>query len=53
VKTKKPVTKSKPLNVKSGLKAGRLAVNHSKPGLKVKSGVKGGRLAGNHARVVL
>jgi hypothetical protein len=36
------------LKVKSGLKGGRLAANHTGPGLKVKSGLKGGRLAANH-----
>jgi hypothetical protein len=41
------------LQVKSGLKGGRLASNHGKAGLKVKSGLKGGRLASNHSRVSL
>ena len=37
------------LKVKTGLKGGRLAANHSR-GLKVTTGLKGGRLAANHSR---
>jgi hypothetical protein len=40
------------LNVKTGLKGGRLAQNHNR-GLKVTSGLKGGRLSSNHNRPVL
>lgn len=41
------------LQVKSGMKGGRLAANHGKASLKVKSGLKGGRIAMNHGRVSL
>ncbi len=36
------------LKVKTGIKGGRLAVNHNFPGLKVKTGLKAGRLSANH-----
>jgi hypothetical protein len=54
-KTKSPKLKSSQggLNVKSGVKGGRIALNHGKAGLTVKSGVKGGRLAVNHSRAGL
>jgi hypothetical protein len=41
------------LVVKSGLRAGKLAVNHNRTGLRVKSGVRGGKIAVNHSRVLL
>lgn len=41
------------LKVKTGIKGGRLATNHSRAGLKVRSAVKGGRLASNHTRAAL
>lgn len=37
------------LKVRSGLKGGKLATNHTRT-LKVRSGLKGGRLAQNHNR---
>lgn len=41
------------LKVKTGIKGGRIATNHTRSGLKVRSGIKGGRLATNHARAAL
>jgi hypothetical protein len=43
------------LVVKSGIKGGKLAVNHNRAGLRVKSGVRAGagKLATNHSRVSL
>ena len=34
--------------VRSGLKAGRISVNHNGTVLAVRSGLKGGRIAANH-----
>ena len=36
------------LKIKSGIKAGKLAANHSTRGLKVKAGIKAGKLSSNH-----
>jgi hypothetical protein len=44
--------KTKSLKVKTGVKGGKLAANHSRS-FKVKTGLKGGRLAGNHSRTLL
>lgn len=41
------------LAVKSGLKAGKIATNHSRATLRVRTGLKGGKLATNHSRGVL
>jgi hypothetical protein len=43
------------LVVKSGIRAGKIATNHSRTGLRVKSGVRAGagKLATNHSRVAL
>ena len=41
------------LAVKSGLKGGKLATNHSRSALRVRTGLKGGKLATNHSRSVL
>jgi hypothetical protein len=38
------------MKVRSGVKGGRLATNHTRRALKVRSGLKGGRLSGNHSR---
>jgi hypothetical protein len=38
------------LKVRTGLKAGRISLNHARTGLRVRAAVKGGRLAGNHSR---
>jgi hypothetical protein len=35
------------LKVKSGIKAGKFATNHSARGLKVKAGIKAGKIATN------
>jgi hypothetical protein len=40
------------LKVTTGLKAGRLASNHSRL-LKVTTGLKAGRLASNHSRALV
>ena len=37
------------IKVKTGLKGGKLAANHSRP-IKVKTGLKGGKLSANHSR---
>jgi len=42
--------KSSALKVKTGLKGGRITMNHNRGGLKVKAGIKGGRIAQNHSR---
>jgi len=41
------------LSVKSGLKAGKIATNHSRTAIRVRTGLKGGKLATNHSRNVL
>jgi len=41
------------LAVKSGLKAGKLATNHSRTAIRVRTGLKAGRLSANHSRAVL
>ena len=45
--------KNTALRVRTGIKGGKLAANHSRSGLKVRTAVKGGRLSGNHSRNVL
>ncbi len=42
--------KSSALKVKTGIKGGRIAMNHNRGGLKVKAGIKGGKIAMNHNR---
>ena len=41
------------MKVKTGLRAGKLAANHSRVGLAVKTGIKGGKLSANHNRPAL
>ena len=43
----------KTLAVKSGLKAGKIATNHSRTTLRVRTGLKAGKLATNHSRSLL
>jgi hypothetical protein len=51
MKNTTPTQKCSPLAVKTGIKGGRLAANHSRA-LQVRSGLKGGRIATNHNRAL-
>ena len=42
-------SRSLTLTVKAGLKAGKLAANHSTRTLRVKAGLKAGKIATNHS----
>ena len=41
------------MTVKTGLKAGKLATNHTRRALAVRSGLKAGRIIRNHSRSAL
>ena len=41
------------MRVKTTIKGGRIAANHSRAALKVRTALKGGKLAANHSRAVL
>ena len=41
------------MKVKTALRGGKLAANHTRAALKVRTGLKAGRLAGNHSRTLL
>ena len=41
------------LAVKTAIRAGRIATNHSRPALKVKTAIRAGRIAVNHNRRAL
>jgi hypothetical protein len=36
------------LTIKTAIRAGRIAANHSRPALKVKTAIRAGRIAVNH-----